>query len=88
MEIFAFCVIIHEPIEIQTCSAPQNDRLNFVLMKKWLETVVKLQFSCRKFWGPPFTITMSWSVTALMELRRAAFKELISCTQGPLALQK
>ena len=21
--------------------------------KKWLEIVVKLQFSCRKFWGPP-----------------------------------
>ena len=33
MEIFAFCVIIHEPIKIQTCSAPQNDRLNFVFMK-------------------------------------------------------
>ena len=33
MEIFAFCVIIHEPIKIQTCSVPQNDRLNFVFMK-------------------------------------------------------
>ena len=32
MEIFAFCVIIHEPIKIQTCAAPQNDRLNFVFM--------------------------------------------------------
>ena len=21
--------------------------------KKWLKIVVKLQFSCRKFWGPP-----------------------------------
>ena len=21
--------------------------------KKWLEIVVKLQFTCRKFWGPP-----------------------------------
>ena len=31
MEIFAFCVIIHEPIKIQTCSAPQNNRLNFVM---------------------------------------------------------
>ena len=33
MEIFAFCVIIHEPIKIHTCSVPQNDRLNFVFMK-------------------------------------------------------
>ena len=33
MEIFAFCVIIHEPIKIQTCSGPQNDRLNFVFVK-------------------------------------------------------
>ena len=28
MEIFAFCVITFEPIEVQTCSAPQNDPLN------------------------------------------------------------
>ena len=28
MEMFAFCVITFEPIKIQTCSAPQNDRLN------------------------------------------------------------
>ena len=33
MEIFAFCVIIHEPIKIQTCLAPQNDPLNFVFIK-------------------------------------------------------
>ena len=33
METFAFCVIIHEPIKIQTCSAPQNDRLDFSFMK-------------------------------------------------------
>ena len=25
--------MIHEPIKIQTCSAPKNDRLNFVFMK-------------------------------------------------------
>ena len=31
-EIFVFCVIIHEPIKIQTCSAPQNDRMNFVFI--------------------------------------------------------
>ena len=28
-----FCVIIFEPIMIQTCSAPQNDRLNFSFVK-------------------------------------------------------
>ena len=33
MEIFACCVIIHEPIKIQTCSAPQNDRLNLSFEK-------------------------------------------------------
>ncbi len=33
MEILAFCVIIHEPIKIHACSAPQNDRLNLVFMK-------------------------------------------------------
>ena len=31
--IFAFCVITFEPIEIQTCSAPQNDCLNFSFVK-------------------------------------------------------
>ena len=30
---FAFCVITFEPIEVQTCSAPQNDRLNLVFVK-------------------------------------------------------
>ena len=33
MEKIAFCVITFEPIEIQTCSAPQNDRLNFSFVK-------------------------------------------------------
>ena len=28
LEMFAFCVITFEPIKIQTCSTPQNDRLN------------------------------------------------------------
>ena len=32
-EIFAFCVITFEPIKIKTCSAPQNDRLNFSFVK-------------------------------------------------------
>ena len=33
MEKIAFCVIIFEPIKIQTHSAPQNDRLNFGFVK-------------------------------------------------------
>ena len=31
--VFAFCVINFEPIKIQTCSAPQNDRLNLSFVK-------------------------------------------------------
>ena len=30
---FAFCVIPFEPIEFQTCSVPQNDRLNLIFVK-------------------------------------------------------
>ena len=30
---FAFCVITFEPIEVQTRSAPQNDRLNLSFVK-------------------------------------------------------
>ena len=30
---FAFYVITFEPIEVQTCSAPQNDRLNLSFVK-------------------------------------------------------
>ena len=32
-KIFAFCVITFEPIMINTCSAPQNDRLNLSFVK-------------------------------------------------------
>ena len=39
MEIFAFCVITFEPIEVQTRSASQNDRL----AENWLEMVEKWQ---------------------------------------------
>ena len=43
--IFAFCVITSEPIEVQTRSAPQNDHLNLNFVKdscrkngqKWLK---------------------------------------------------
>ena len=48
--IFAFSVITIEPIEVQTRSAPQNDRLNLsllkgitVVFKKWSEMVEKQQ---------------------------------------------
>ena len=51
MEIFAFCVITFEPIIIQICYAPQNDRLNLSFVidehtngKKCSEMVVKRQF--------------------------------------------
>ena len=33
MEKIAFCVITFEQIKIQTHSAPQNDRLNFIFVK-------------------------------------------------------
>ena len=36
----AFCVITFEPIMNQTCSAPQNDRLIFSVMKD-IEVVVE-----------------------------------------------
>ena len=32
-EIFVFCVMTFDPITIQTCSAPQNDRLNLSFVK-------------------------------------------------------
>ena len=33
IEIIAFCVITFQPIKVQTCSAPQNDRLNLSFVK-------------------------------------------------------
>ena len=33
MEIFAFCVITFEPMEVQTRSAPQNNRLEISFLK-------------------------------------------------------
>ena len=45
---FAFCVITFEAIEVQTCSAPQNDPLNLSFVKdtaeNWLEMVEKRPF--------------------------------------------
>ena len=43
-ELFAFCLITLEPIEVQTHSAPQNDHLNLsFVVKKWPEMVKKWQ---------------------------------------------
>ena len=42
LEMFAFCVITSEQIKIQTCSAPQSDRLNFVFMKDIYEDSQKV----------------------------------------------
>ena len=57
-EIFAFCVITFEPIEVQTRSAPQNDRLNLSFVKDIYVDGRKLARNgrktailvCRKFW--------------------------------------
>ena len=55
-EVFAFCAITLEPIEVQTHSAPQNDHLNFsfvkyiyVIAKKWPQMVEKWPFLKLKF---------------------------------------
>ena len=48
MEIFAFCVITFEPIEVQTCSAPQNDRLNLSFVKNIYVVGKKLARNGRK----------------------------------------
>ena len=45
---FAFCVITFEPIMIQTCSAPQNDRLNFSFVKDIKVVVKKMTRNRRK----------------------------------------
>ena len=45
---FAFCVITFEPIEIQTRSAPQNDRLNLSFVKDFLKVGTKMARNGRK----------------------------------------
>ena len=51
---FAFCVITFEPIEVQTCSAPQNDRLNLIFVKYFSVNSRKLARNGRK---RPFIIS-------------------------------
>ena len=48
MEIFMFCVITFEPIIIQTCSAPQKDRLNFSFVKDTYVGAKKMTRNGRK----------------------------------------
>ena len=68
MEIFAFCVRTFEPIKVKTCSAPQNDRLNFSFVKdicvvgaeKWLEMAGKQPFISRKFMASGSTLVVEF----------------------------
>ena len=50
---FAFCVITYEPIEVQTFSAPQNDRQNLVFVKDIKVVVEKMTRNRRKVIGKP-----------------------------------
>ena len=57
---FAFCVITFEPIKIQTCSAPQNDRLIFSFVKDIKVGVEKM--------------TPSWSKNGLLSAASFVFR--------------
>ena len=46
--LLAFCVITVVPIMIQTCSAPQNDRLNLSFVKDFHIVGTKMARSGRK----------------------------------------
>ena len=46
--VFAFCVITVVPIMIQTCSAPQNHRLNLSLLKDFHIVGTKMAKNGRK----------------------------------------
>ena len=48
MEILAFYAIAIEPIEIQKCSAPQNDRLDLSFLEDIYVYAEKLTRNCRK----------------------------------------
>ena len=48
LEMFAFCVITSEQIKIQTCSAPQSDRLNLSFVKDTHVVGRKMARNCRK----------------------------------------
>ena len=44
-ELFVFCLITFEPIEVQTLSAPQIDRLNFSFVKDIFRYVIGKQLA-------------------------------------------
>ena len=48
LEMSAFWGMTFEPIKIQTCSAPQNDRLIFSFVKDIKVGVEKMTRNCRK----------------------------------------
>ena len=50
---FVFCVITFEPIEVQTCSAPQNDRQNLVFVKDIKVLVEQMTRNRLKMIGKP-----------------------------------
>ena len=50
---FAFCVITFEPIEVQTYSAPQNDRQNLGFVKDIKVVVKKMTRNRHKVIGKP-----------------------------------
>ena len=48
MEIFATCALTFDPVEIQNCSASQNDRLNLSFLKDIYVVGEKMARNCRK----------------------------------------
>ena len=47
-ENFVFYLVAFDPIEIQTCSAPQNDRQNLIFVKDIYEVGKKKTINGRK----------------------------------------
>ena len=47
-ENFVFYLVAFDPIEIQTCSTPQNDRQNLIFVKDIYEVGEKMTINGRK----------------------------------------
>ena len=75
--------MLFQRVALKELSGWTTMSLLFIMFPTYKNILYNFDESCEKF-----TITMSRSVTALMLFRRAAFKELSSCTQGPLATLK
>ena len=54
MEMFVFCVITFQPVEVKLVSTSKND-----MAENWIEKVVKQLFVCRKFW---FTVSVMYKM--------------------------